>query len=97
MMKYEAKDLNYKGESCGVHNWITDEGHSFYWHPDWVHIAEDQTGIHPKEKLDVKDNEKGTRAHAISAIIKHLNNWIVDEIEKHPEVKDQAQLYDKDS
>ncbi|MGF1702554.1 hypothetical protein L4D09_19855 [Photobacterium makurazakiensis] len=92
MKKYQAHDLNYKGEDCGVHNWITDQGHSFYWHPDWLHIAENETGLHAKQQLDVKDNEKGTKEHAVVAILKHLNDWIVDEIDKHPEIKNQPKL-----
>ena len=88
-MKYTAGDLNYKGETSGVHNWITEQGKSFYWHPDWLHIAEDQTGLHAKQQLDVADNEKGTKEHAVLAILKHLNDWMVDEIDKHPNAKEQ--------
>ncbi|GMA80589.1 hypothetical protein GCM10025855_01220 [Shewanella glacialipiscicola] len=43
-MGYSVKDLIYQGEKSGVHNWQTLEGSSFYWHPDWLHIAEDITG-----------------------------------------------------
>ncbi|WP_434359701.1 hypothetical protein NF212_05920 [Parasalinivibrio latis] len=83
-MTYHAHDLNYKGENCGVHNWMTPDGHAFYWHPDWLHIAEDQTGIHPKEDLAVTSGEKPTREHAVLAILKHLNGKMVEELNKIP-------------
>ncbi|MBC7005351.1 hypothetical protein BIZ37_22535 [Photobacterium sp. BZF1] len=91
-MKYTAGDLDYKGEESGVHNWITKQGKSFYWHPDWLHIAEDQTGLHAKQQLDIVGDEKGTKDHAVLAILKHLNDWMVDEIDKHPEVKNEPKL-----
>ncbi|OAN17886.1 hypothetical protein A3K86_02925 [Photobacterium jeanii] len=95
-MKYKAHDLNYKGENSGVHNWITEDGKSYYWHPDWLHIAEDQTGLHAKEQLEVKTGDHGTKDHAITAILKHLNNWVVDGFNKHQQVEDFAKLSEQD-
>ena len=71
-MKYSVSDLIYKGKETGVHGWNTPGGPSFYWHPDWLHVAEDMTGhnatahITPsKGKIDKSDAE--------NAIVKHLN------------------------
>lgn len=75
-MAYEAKDLNYRGENCGVHNWITETGQSFYWHPDWIHIAEDETGLHGKHGIDVKKDNPVTKDDAIHAILKKLNEML---------------------
>jgi hypothetical protein len=94
-MKYKAQNLDYKGENCGVHNWITDKGNSFYWHPDWLHIAEDETGLHAQQQLDIPSNEKGTKKHAVTAILKHLNDWIVDGLEKNPDIKNEADKAEK--
>ncbi|WP_133408501.1 hypothetical protein [Parashewanella tropica] len=38
-------NIVYNGElSDGVHNWQSISGSHYYWHPDWMHIAEDITG-----------------------------------------------------
>ncbi len=70
---YQAHDINYRGENCGVHNWMTQDGHSFYWHPDWVHIAEDETGMHVKQPLELAPGEAPQKHHAIKAILRYLN------------------------
>ncbi|WP_428461545.1 hypothetical protein [Photobacterium kagoshimensis] len=92
MMTYKAHDLDYKGESSGVHNWMTQDGHSYYWHPEWLHIAEDQTGLHAKEQLDIDAGEHGTKKQAVTAILKHLNDWVVDSLGKHQEIEDFAKI-----
>lgn len=71
-MGYSIKDLIYQGEKSGVHNWGTLEGKSFYWHPDWFHIAEDMTGHMATTTID-KQGEKATQSEAEQSIIKHLN------------------------
>ncbi|MBV7299336.1 hypothetical protein [Enterovibrio paralichthyis] len=77
MSKYSAGDLNYRGESNGVHHW-TLGNQPYYWHPDWLHIAEDMTGETPIQegKLEVEHGEKPTQEHAVNAIVKHLNEWV---------------------
>ncbi|MGI2176999.1 hypothetical protein [Shewanella frigidimarina] len=71
-MKVNTSDLIYQGEKAGVHNWDTFSGTSFYWHPDWLHIAEDMTGHKALEKIDIAEGE-ATKADAEKAILKHLN------------------------
>jgi cell wall assembly regulator SMI1 len=71
-MKFSSGDLIYQGEKSGVHNWNTVSGTSFYWHPDWLHIAEDMTGHSATAKLDVAKG-KATKADAEKTIISHLN------------------------
>ena len=75
MKKYDESHIEYKGESNGVHSWIAPHGQPYYWHPDWLHIAEDATGSHPKKDIEVDQNEKVTEKHAIRAILSHLNDW----------------------
>ncbi|WP_305406734.1 hypothetical protein [Photobacterium leiognathi] len=75
-MAYQAKDLNYRGENCGVHNWITDGGQSFYWHPDWLHIAEDETGLYGKHEIEVEQGGEVTKGHAVHTILKKLNELL---------------------
>ncbi|UTT84597.1 hypothetical protein LZI70_13085 [Vibrio pelagius] len=87
MKKIEAENLEYKGESNGVHSWTTPSGQPYYWHPDWLHIAEDATGSHPKEKLDLVDDQPATKKHAVSAILKHINQWAADKLASHPEIE----------
>ena len=57
MTKYNENDIQYKGETNGVHAWSTPSGQPYYWHPDWLHVAEDATGSHPKQKLEVESSE----------------------------------------
>ncbi|MEZ9820373.1 hypothetical protein AB4238_07085 [Shewanella sp. 10N.286.45.A1] len=71
-MKYSLGDLVYQGETSGVHNWDTLSGTSFYWHPDWLHIAENMTGHTPAIPMEPSDN-KPTKDDAAAAIVKHLN------------------------
>ncbi len=75
MMKmFTMDDLSYQGVHQGVHSWDHPEGNNpYYWHPDWLHIAEDALGVHPKAELDVPEGEAATPEHAKAAIIKHLN------------------------
>ena len=75
-MTYKAADLNYHGENCGVLNWITDGGQSFYWHPDWLHIAEDATGLHSKHDIEAENGGEITKGHAVHAILKRLNEML---------------------
>lgn len=71
-MKYSLGDLIYQGEKSGVHNWDTMSGSSFYWHPDWLHIAEDMTG-HKAAATIESGADKATQAEAADTIVKHLN------------------------
>ncbi len=75
MMKmFTMDDFSYRGVHQGVHSWDHPEGNNpYYWHPDWLHIAEDALGVHPKAELDVPEGEAATPEHAKAAIIKHLN------------------------
>ncbi|UJF19709.1 hypothetical protein L0B53_09510 [Vibrio sp. SS-MA-C1-2] len=81
-MEYKAGNLDYRGKVSGVHTWLVDGKNSLYWHPDWLSIAEDQMGLHPKQPLEVGENEQPTEHHAVSAILKHLNDKLVDGINK---------------
>ncbi len=75
MKLFTLDDLNYKGVDQGVHSWNNTKTNDFYyWHPDWLHIAEDAMGDHPKTQIDVPNGEKATEEHAKQAIIDHLNN-----------------------
>ncbi|MGS0682424.1 hypothetical protein ACVBIL_14825 [Shewanella sp. 125m-7] len=71
-MTYSIGDLIYQGETSGVHNWDTLSGTSFYWHPDWLHIAEEMTGHSATAHIETRE-EKATKAEAAAAIVKHLN------------------------
>ncbi|GIU27415.1 hypothetical protein L2719_13150 [Shewanella schlegeliana] len=71
-MKYSIGDLIYQGETSGVHNWDTLSGSSFYWHPDWLHIAENMTGHNATTHIEASA-DKATKAEAAEAIVKHLN------------------------
>jgi cell wall assembly regulator SMI1 len=71
-MRVNTSDLIYQGEKSGLHNWNTFSGTSFYWHPDWLHIAEDMTGHKALEKIDTPKGA-ATKADAENAILKHLN------------------------
>ena len=71
-MKYSVSDLIYQGETSGVHNWDTLSGSSFYWHPDWLHIAEDMTGHSATAHIE-PSAEKATKAEAAETIVKDLN------------------------
>ncbi|PKG78822.1 hypothetical protein CXF80_11185 [Shewanella sp. Actino-trap-3] len=72
-MKYSTSDLIYEGEKSGVHNWNTVSGTSFYWHPDWLHIAEDMTGHNAMAHI-TPSKDKADKSDAENAIVKHLNN-----------------------
>jgi len=72
-MLYKVSDLIYQGEKGGVRNWNTISGNSFYWHPDWLHIAEEATGMTPTTSIECTE-EKATESEAAEAIIKHLND-----------------------
>lgn len=64
--------LVYNGEREGVHQWESLSGLHYYWHPDWLHIAEDATGQRPKVSFD--DAQGRTQTDAEKALIKHLAN-----------------------
>lgn len=75
MSKFKTEDIKYKGETNGVHSWNAPNGQPYYWHPDWLHIAEDATGLHAKGDLEVSTGDKPTKEHALNAILKHINQW----------------------
>ncbi|NOH96881.1 hypothetical protein [Vibrio sp. 99-70-13A1] len=87
MKKIDAEQLDYKGESNGVHSWTTPSGQPYYWHPDWLHIAEDATGSHPKQKLEVEQGQTVSKKQAVSAILKHINEWATDKLASHPKIE----------
>ncbi|OCP62936.1 hypothetical protein AKH04_04845 [Vibrio parahaemolyticus] len=59
-------------------------------HPDWLHVAEDATGSHPKEKLDVQAGDTPTQKHALKAILKHMNDWATDKLSSNPDIETNA-------
>ncbi|MEE2029331.1 hypothetical protein DIKCMJMK_03217 [Shewanella oneidensis] len=71
-MGYSIKDIIYQGEKSGVHNWQTLSGQNFYWHPDWLHIAEDLTGHKATASIQA-EGTKATQNEAEQTIVKHLN------------------------
>lgn len=71
-MKYSIRDLIYQGEKSGAHNWNTMSGTAFYWHPDWLHIAEDMTG-HKATATIAPSGDKATQDEAVDTIVTHLN------------------------
>ncbi|MGR5237640.1 hypothetical protein [Vibrio alfacsensis] len=90
MTKYHESDIQYKGESNGVHSWSTPSGQPYYWHPDWLHVAEDATGSHPKQELEVAESEAPTEKHALKAILKHMNDWATEKLSSKPEIETNA-------
>ncbi|MCS0048342.1 MULTISPECIES: hypothetical protein [Vibrio diabolicus subgroup] len=75
MKVFTMDDLSYRGKHKGVHSWDHPSGTTpYYWHPDWLHIAEDALGEHKKADLEVPDGEAATEEHAKAAILKHLND-----------------------
>ncbi|MBY6197801.1 hypothetical protein [Vibrio hangzhouensis] len=90
MGKFTDKDIEYYGETDGVHKWETSNGYPYYWHPDWLHVAEDEMGLHPKQPLEVGNSEEATKEHAAGAIVKHMNEWMKSKLDKHPEIEDEA-------
>ncbi|AXB31776.1 hypothetical protein DSB67_09565 [Vibrio campbellii] len=90
MTKYNENDIQYKGETNGVHAWSTPSGQPYYWHPDWLHVAEDATGSHPKQKLEVESSEAPTEKHALKAILKHVNDWAAGKLSSNPDIETNA-------
>ncbi|MDR9827204.1 hypothetical protein RCJ22_16500 [Vibrio sp. FNV 38] len=90
MAKYNSTHIAYHGESNGVHHWATSQGQPYYWHPDWLHIAEDATGLHPKQPIEVEQGASATKEHAVQAILKHLNDWVNEKMAAHPDLETQA-------
>ncbi|KGY12173.1 hypothetical protein NM22_12925 [Vibrio tubiashii] len=90
MTKYDSSHIEYKGETNGVHSWISNSGQPYYWHPDWLHIAEDATGSHPKQQLEVSEGEAPTEKHAVKAILSHLNQWATDKLSNNPDIETNA-------
>jgi len=75
MKVFRMEDLNYRGMKDGVHSWDHPEAPDpYYWHPDWLHIAEDAIGVYPKQDLDVANGQPATEQDAMIAIIKYLND-----------------------
>ncbi|WP_417348215.1 hypothetical protein [Ferrimonas sp.] len=69
-MDWEPGNINYQGQDSGVHRWQVDSEVTLYWHPDWLHLAEDITGMHKKVPLDLASGEVPTEAHALKAVEK---------------------------
>ncbi|WP_447061252.1 hypothetical protein [Vibrio alginolyticus] len=90
MAKCNEEDIKYKGESNGVHSWSSPSGQPYYWHPDWLHVAEDATGTHPKQKLEVEKTEVPTEKHALKAILKHMNDWATEKLSSNPDIETNA-------
>ncbi|EPH5594186.1 hypothetical protein ACS2QE_001178 [Vibrio alginolyticus] len=90
MAKYNEEDIKYKGESNGVHSWSSPSGQPYYWHPDWLHVAEDATGTHLKQKLEVEKTEVPTEKHALKAILKHMNDWATEKLSSNPDIETNA-------
>ena len=90
MAKYNEEDIKYKGESNGVHSWSSPSGQPYYRHPDWLHVAEDATGTHPKQKLEVEKTEVPTEKHALKAILKHMNDWATEKLSSNPDIETNA-------
>jgi hypothetical protein len=90
MKKYNENHIEYKGESNGVHSWNSPTGQPYYWHPDWLHIAEDATGSYPKQDLEVDQGESPTQQHAVKAILSHINNWATSKLSKNPDIETNA-------
>ncbi|ETX82338.1 hypothetical protein D039_3171A, partial [Vibrio parahaemolyticus EKP-028] len=45
MKVFTMDDLSYRGAHKGVHSWDHPASTTpYYWHPDWLHIAEDALG-----------------------------------------------------
>ncbi len=75
MKVFRMEDLNYRGLKDGVHSWDHPEAPDpYYWHPDWLHIAEDALGLHPKQQIDVNSRQQATKDDAEKAIIQHLED-----------------------
>lgn len=72
-MSYTIGDLVYNGEQDGVHKWQTISGMHFYWHPDWMHIAEDETGHKAAIELEKQDTPH-TQQHILQTIIHYLSH-----------------------
>ncbi|PFG56420.1 hypothetical protein ATG66_2753 [Vibrio sp. ES.051] len=74
MKVFTMDDLSYRGAHKGVHSWNHPGSKTpYYWHPDWLHIAEDALGERKKADLEVPDGETATEEHAKTAIVKHIN------------------------
>ena len=67
-MSFEPGNINYRGKSGDVYHWSVGEHNSFYWHKDWMHIAEDMTGLYKKAELDIPEGEQPTERDALAAI-----------------------------
>lgn len=92
MTKFNENDIKYKGETNGVHSWTSPSGQPYYWHPDWLHIAEDATGTHPHEEIKVEHDhgEKPSEKHALRAILKHVNDWATEKLANNPDIESNA-------
>ncbi|HAS61929.1 MAG TPA: hypothetical protein DCS35_04730, partial [Vibrio sp.] len=70
--------------------WKIPSGQPYYWHPDWLHIAEDATGAHPKASIEVDANEQVTKKHAFNTILGHLNDWATKTMSNNPDFETHA-------
>ncbi|KQH84327.1 hypothetical protein [Vibrio furnissii] len=90
MKTIDENKLDYRGETNGIHQWNAPSGQPYYWHPDWLHIAEDTTGQKAPTPLDIKPGQTATKQHAIAAILKHINQWAANQFTKHGDIETQA-------
>lgn len=72
-MPNSFENIIYNGERDGVHNWESISGMHYYWHPDWLHIAEDMTGHRATVNIQPKEGAV-TAKDAAEALSKHLKN-----------------------
>ena len=91
MRVFRLDDLSYDGRHEHAMDWDHPSGSQpYYWHPDWLHIAEDATGFHPKQPLDVEQDQSASKTHAVSAILKHINQWAADKLSSNPDIENQS-------
>ncbi|MBW3694826.1 hypothetical protein EK599_03935 [Vibrio sp. T187] len=61
MKIFRLQDLSYNGAHKGNLSWDHPTGtQPYYWHPDWVHDAEDALGLYPKNSLSLHEGEEHT-------------------------------------
>ena len=53
-------------------------------------MAEDATGSHPKQKIEVEASEAPTEKHALKAILKHMNDWATGKLSSNPDIETNA-------
>lgn len=68
----KGKNLEYRGETNGVHGWFSPQGETYYWHKSWQHIAEDEMGNRACNELPLEDNKDLTVEQIEDAISQHV-------------------------